>query len=135
MGVRCDSARLWLKGLGMKFHRELLQRVLPVLFILSASFIPAQYADALGCAPALSSEGHRHRGLALGFDVADEILKPVSYVEQRPTLTTIDPTVAKWLLFTKFADWRYEQETRVFTTLQERDPSGLYFGQQLQRAN
>lgn len=43
----------------MKFHRELLQRVLPVSFILSASFIPAQYADALGCAPALSSEGQK----------------------------------------------------------------------------
>jgi hypothetical protein len=70
----------------------------------------------------------RHRGLALGFDVADEILKPVSYVEQRPTLTKIDPTVAQWLLFTKFVDWRYEQEARIFTTLQERDPSGLYFG-------
>jgi hypothetical protein len=70
----------------------------------------------------------RHRGLALGFDVADEILKPVSYAEQRPTLTKIDPTVARWLLFTKFVDWRYEQEPRIFTTLQERDPSGLYFG-------
>lgn len=70
----------------------------------------------------------RHRGLALGFDVADEILKPVSYVEQRPTLTKIDPTVAQWLLFTKFVDWRYEHEARIFTTLQERDSSGLYFG-------
>jgi hypothetical protein len=70
----------------------------------------------------------RHRGLALGFDVADEILKPVSYVAKRPTLTEINPTVAQWLLFTKFVDWQYEQEVRIFTTLQDRDPSGLYFG-------
>jgi hypothetical protein len=70
----------------------------------------------------------RHRGLALGFDVTEEILKPVSYVAERPTLTKIDPTVARWLLFTKFIDWQYEQEGRIFTTLQDRDPSGLYFG-------
>lgn len=70
----------------------------------------------------------RHRGLALGFDVAEEILKPVSYVTTRPTLTKIDPTVATWLLFTKFVDWQYEQEARIFTTLQDQDPSGLYFG-------
>jgi hypothetical protein len=70
----------------------------------------------------------RHRGLALGFDVAEEILKPVSYVATRPTLTKIDPTVATWLLFTKFVDWQYEQEVRIFTTLQDQDPSGLYFG-------
>jgi hypothetical protein len=43
----------------------------------------------------------RHRGLALGFDVAEETLKPVSYVATRPTLTKIDPTIATWLLFTK----------------------------------
>ena len=70
----------------------------------------------------------RHRGLALGFDVAEEILKPVSYVKERPILTKIDPTVAQWLLFTKFVDWQYEEEVRIFTTLQDRDPSGLYFG-------
>ena len=49
--------------------------------------------------------------------------------EQRPALTKIDPTVAQWLLFTKFVDWRYEHEARIFTTLQERDSSGLYFGE------
>jgi hypothetical protein len=73
--------------------------------------------------------GDRHRGIALGFDVADAILKPVSYVEERPVLKEITLEVANWLLFTKYVDWQYEQEARIFTTLTDRDPeSGLYFG-------
>jgi hypothetical protein len=76
-----------------------------------------------------SHYGDKHRGIALGFDVADAILKPVSYVEERPVLKEIKPEVANWLLFTKYFDWRYEQEARIFTTLTDRDPeSGLYFG-------
>jgi hypothetical protein len=75
-----------------------------------------------------SHYGDRHRGIALGFDVADAILEPVSYVEQRPALKKITPAVANWLLFTKYADWQYEREARVFTRLTDRDPgSGLYF--------
>jgi hypothetical protein len=39
------------------------------------------------------------------------------------------------LLFTKYEDWRYEQETRIYTTLKDQDPkTGLYFadfGEQL----
>jgi hypothetical protein len=76
-----------------------------------------------------SHYGDRHRGIALGFEVADPILKPVSYVEQRPILKKINPEVANWLLFTKYIDWRHEQEARIFTTLTDSEPgSGLYFG-------
>jgi len=71
----------------------------------------------------------KHRGVALGFDVQDQILKAVSYVEQRPVLKEISIEVAHWLLFTKYVDWKYEQEARVFTTLEEPDAeTGLYFG-------
>jgi hypothetical protein len=71
----------------------------------------------------------RHRGLALGFDADEKILKSVSYVAERPTLTKITPIVAEWLLFTKFLDWQYEKEARILTGLKERDSStGLYFG-------
>lgn len=71
----------------------------------------------------------RHRGVALGFDVSDAILKPVSYVKGRPILKQISMEVAHWLLFTKYIDWQYEQEARIFITLTDRDPaSGLYFG-------
>ena len=68
-------------------------------------------------------------GLALGFDVDEQILKPVSYRKSRPALEKIDLEVANWLLFTKYLDWNYEQEARIFTALEDRDPAtGLYFG-------
>jgi hypothetical protein len=71
----------------------------------------------------------RHRGLALGFDVDEQILKPVSYRKSRPVLKKVDLEVANWLLFTKYADWNYEQEVRIFTSLEDRDPAtGFYFG-------
>lgn len=77
----------------------------------------------------------RHRGLALGFDVNERILKRVSYVKDRPVPEKIDFETADRLLFTKYEDWRYEQEARIYTTLQDPDPkTGLYFadfGEQL----
>lgn len=67
--------------------------------------------------------------MVLGFDVDEQILKPVSYVKTRPVLKRINIEVAHWLLFTKYLDWQYEQEARIFTTLEDRDPeTGLYFG-------
>ena len=79
--------------------------------------------------------GDRHRGLALGFDVNEQILKQVSYVKDRPALEKINFEIAHRLLFTKYEDWRYEQEARIYTTLKDQDPkTGLYFadfGEQL----
>ena len=75
-----------------------------------------------------SHYAEKHHGLALGFDVHSEILKAVSYVEQRPVLMQINIEVAHWLLYTKYIDWQYEQEARIFTALEDRDQaSGLYF--------
>lgn len=70
----------------------------------------------------------RHRGIALGFDIDDRILRPVSYRRTRPLLKTIDLKVPDWLLYTKFVDWEYEHEARIFTDLKDRDPqTNLYF--------
>jgi hypothetical protein len=70
----------------------------------------------------------RHRGLALGFDVDEQIMRRVFYRKDRPILKTVDVEVSNWLLFTKYEDWRYEQEARIFTSLKDRDPeTGLYF--------
>jgi hypothetical protein len=72
----------------------------------------------------------RHRGLALGFDVDQQILKQVSYIENRPFPNKIDIEVAHSLLFTKYAGWNYEREARIYTSLEDRDPkTGLYFGE------
>lgn len=70
----------------------------------------------------------KHQGMALGFDVTDNLLKKVTYVTARPVFTAINDRTVHRLLFTKFTDWQYEQETRLFTRLQERAPATrLYF--------
>jgi hypothetical protein len=70
----------------------------------------------------------KHHGVALGFDVEERILMPVFYRKTRPVLRELNMQVANWLLFTKFVDWRYEQESRIFATLKDRDTeTGLYF--------
>ena len=75
-----------------------------------------------------SHYGDRHRGMALGFDLDATKCKKVKYVEERPELQTIDLAVAHELLFTKYVDWKYEEEIRTFTNLNDIDPEKkLYF--------
>ena len=78
----------------------------------------------------------KHTGMCLGFDVPDELLSPVIYAkrllkikidpntrEPKPTAKVVDR-----LLRTKFFDWKYEDEMRLFVDL-DRDTveSGKYF--------
>jgi hypothetical protein len=75
-----------------------------------------------------SHYGDRHHGMALGFDLDPTKCKKVKYVKTRPQLRAIDLSVAHELLFTKYIDWKYEEEIRTFTTLTDIDPeTGLYF--------
>jgi hypothetical protein len=70
----------------------------------------------------------RHHGVALGFDINKAKAKTVSYVEERPTIDTVSLEVVEQLLYTKYIDWSYEREARMFTSLKDKDPeSGLYF--------
>lgn len=70
----------------------------------------------------------RHQGLALGFDIAPTCLKNVTYVEERPVLHAVDEELVHQVLYTKYIDWQYEQEARVYTSLEDIDPkTGLYF--------
>ncbi len=77
----------------------------------------------------------RHRGLCLGFDMPDELLRSVAYSRKRL------PYEAKSLwegnnaeeimlsyLNTKYSHWRYENEVRCYVNLETRAlESGLYF--------
>src|SRR5713226_9051525 len=75
-----------------------------------------------------SHYGDSHRGIALGFDLDATKCKKVKYVEERPELRTIDLAVAHELLFTKYVDWKYEEEIRTFTNLNDIDSeTKLYF--------
>lgn len=80
----------------------------------------------------------KHRGMALGFEIPDNYVIPVKYsskmqkadVESIVNASDVDlaSDFACSLLATKFADWKYEDESRVFVRL---DPAtqegGLFF--------
>lgn len=78
----------------------------------------------------------RHTGIALGFDVDEKHLSDVIYA-QSPIKIPIDkntnsPIVSEdlmnQLLRTKFYDWKYEDEVRVFVELDHKvKESGMYF--------
>lgn len=71
----------------------------------------------------------RHRGICLGFDVADDFADSVRYVKSRTPLSLpLSRESMKQLLFTKFSGWSYEEEWRVWARLEERDHhSNHYF--------
>lgn len=83
----------------------------------------------------------RHKGLCLGFEVPDntDVFRRVSYTSKRIIPETVNlqwtadaPDSAfnyiEQFFFTKFSHWKYEQEVRGYTTLEEQHPeSGLFF--------
>ncbi len=78
----------------------------------------------------------RHRGVALGIEVSDDLLFQVTYSNGRFKLPVEIPTnqvkcdeeTLKKLLSTKFSDWEYENEWRFFCILENSvNESGLYF--------
>lgn len=71
----------------------------------------------------------KHRGICLGFDVprSPEHLIEVDYVEARlPFPERLDEQVALQWLRTKFVDWKYEDEVRVFASRDQHE-GGNYF--------
>ncbi|SMC83749.1 DUF2971 domain-containing protein [Polynucleobacter kasalickyi] len=67
----------------------------------------------------------RHTGIALGFDVSDEMLLKVHYTASRPKIEfdqtkrkVVDGSkVVDQLIRTKFIDWKYEDEYRMVSVL------------------
>lgn len=74
----------------------------------------------------------KHSGMALGFDIPDEYLTPVHYTTQRAkvefdqeTRTIVDGSrLTDRLLRTKFVDWKYEDEKRMFVDLDPNSQEG-----------
>jgi hypothetical protein len=78
----------------------------------------------------------KHYGLALGFDIDDDLLETIHYIKDRLPLEigskdakpTVNLEVAGDWMSMKFAGWQYEDEVRASIPL---DPSkiqgGLYF--------
>jgi hypothetical protein len=69
----------------------------------------------------------KHRGVCLGFEIPDVYGTKVNYIDDRlplPDRLQLDDATA-WVI-TKFANWSYEKEIRLFTTLKDQS-DGLYF--------
>jgi hypothetical protein len=75
----------------------------------------------------------RHKGICLGFDVDDEIARPVEYVAAPKMVGNMmvadradfkldegEAIVSRWLE-TKFVGWSYEEEVRVHVSRMEED--------------
>jgi hypothetical protein len=82
-----------------------------------------------------SHYGDRHRGICLGFDVGEHILKPINYEPERLSLGRWSeagfadlPTDLRYaLLTTKFERWAYEEERRVILPLRDLLQEGPLF--------
>lgn len=71
----------------------------------------------------------KHRGLCLGFEVPKEKCQAVRYVDHRLVLPA-KPSLAdaNALIFTKYSNWQYEKELRIWAALNESE-GGLYFAE------
>jgi hypothetical protein len=72
----------------------------------------------------------KHGGMCLGFDVDRRKLglKAVTYVKERLNLH-VPPTQQSMeqLLFTKYRDWKYEEEWRCWCRLDKRTAGGYFY--------
>lgn len=71
----------------------------------------------------------KHKGIALGFEVASGKLMDVIYTSTRLPRDSIRELIgnnaikfAEKLLLMKYTDWAYEDEVRIFADLNEKDP-------------
>jgi hypothetical protein len=70
----------------------------------------------------------KHRGICLGFETDDRILKKVKYVKERlPLKLPITKETADHLLWTKYWDWKYEREWRSWLQFDERDGDHYFY--------
>ena len=83
-----------------------------------------------------SHYGDKHKGICLGFDLPDKSVVPVNYEPKRLQIDMKkDFDEGKFgqekmlrILATKFKDWQYEDEARVFYRLEESDSlTGLFY--------
>lgn len=105
-----------------KFGKESFSKEFGIICFSKSSYSPVQWAHY----------AERNTGLCLGFDIHEDLLMDVKYLDGRlkgvsfPT----DPRFAeKWMkevLSTKYSAWSYEGETRCFARL-EVEEDGRYF--------
>lgn len=75
-----------------------------------------------------SHYAEKHRGICLGFDVANDNPLRVRYASKRVKLRPqLNFETAETLLCTKYKAWSYEEEFRLFCSIEERDTDGNFY--------
>jgi hypothetical protein len=78
----------------------------------------------------------KHAGVALGFDVPDELLTKIDYTDRKISVPFgshlpmhgLSAELLNKIRMTKATDWSYEREYRVESELNEKDPiTSLYY--------
>jgi hypothetical protein len=70
----------------------------------------------------------KHRGISLGFDVNERVLRKVLYVKVRsPLKLPLTTETTDRLLWTKYWDWKYEREWRSWLKLDEREGEHYFY--------
>lgn len=70
---------------------------------------------------------NNHQGICLGFEIPDNRLKKVKYVDKRLSLSfPMTRNEFRELFLTKFSHWSYEEEYRIFLELTEQEDE-LYY--------
>lgn len=89
------------------------------------------FSKAWGNPVLWSHYAEKHRGICLGFDVSDKILKSVTYTDKPKKIAESDATVdavVNSLLLTKYVGWQYEDEVRMVLPLDPKSAeSGNYY--------
>lgn len=103
----------------LQFETSLIAKTKGLLCFSENKYDPVQWAHY----------GNNHRGLCLGFEIPEKILKKVRYVSSRLAKSTLkDPKKQEKILTTKFKHWDYEQERRMIVSLSNnRSINGLVF--------
>jgi DUF2971 family protein len=85
-----------------------------------------------------SHYGDRHKGICLGFDVPDELIKEVNYVESLEVIGALTDfetdertnegiRILDKLFSAKYARWCYEEEIRVIGSRKEKDEETRHY--------
>ncbi len=82
-----------------------------------------------------SHYGDQHHGVALGFDVSDEYAMKVTYRDELNRLDEVllatskdkQIDVLQRVFATKFTNWKYELEVRLFTEIRNSDEASGHF--------
>lgn len=67
----------------------------------------------------------KHKGICLGFEVSEKLVRKVKYISERLDKSTLDePDCNERLLITKFKNWKYEKERRLLLNLSDYPKNG-----------